>query len=181
VEEFDPLVLPDFRGNTRQRCYACKQAMLVRAAQVAEALAAEVLWDGTNADDLKDYRPGLLAAREAGVVSPLLKAGLGKQAIRQVSQQLGLPADKPPQSCLATRFPYHTTLTREDLERVGRAEAWLRSRGFTQVRLRVRDGQARLELRPEEWRAFLAQDLKRPFLAVLNRLGFQGLELTMPG
>ena len=72
-------------------------------------------------------------------------------------------------------------MTWEALDRVGRAEAWLRARGFTHVRLRVHDGQVRLELRPEEWQAFLAQDLKRPFLAVLNRLGFQSLELTLPG
>jgi len=155
--------------------------MLAKAGKVAAALTADVLWDGANADDLQDYRPGLLAAREAGVVSPLLEAGLGKAEIRQLSQRLGLPEDKPPQSCLATRFPYHTTLTREALDRVGRAEAWLRGRGFTHVRLRVHDEQVRLELRPEEWQAFLSQDLKRSFLAVLNRLGFQSLELTLPG
>ncbi len=181
LAEINPLVLPDFRENTPQRCYACKQAMLAKAGKVAAALTADVLWDGANADDLQDYRPGLLAAREAGVVSPLLEAGLGKAEIRQLSQRLGLPEDKPPQSCLATRFPYHTTLTREALDRVGRAEAWLRGRGFTHVRLRVHDEQVRLELRPEEWQAFLSQDLKRSFLAVLNRLGFQSLELTLPG
>lgn len=178
--EFDPLLLPDFRGNTPRRCYACKQALLARAREVAVALQAEAIWDGTNRDDLRDFRPGLEAAREAGVVSPLLEAGLQKSDIRKLSRELGLPGDKPPQSCLATRFPYDTTLTGEALARVGQAEAWLRARGFTHVRLRVWGAQVRLELRPEEWPVFLTRDFRRPFLAVLNSLDFRGLELAIP-
>ena len=179
--ELDPLLLPDFRENTRQRCYVCKQAMLARAQKVAAALQAEAIWDGTNLDDLGDFRPGLKAAREAGVISPLLTAGLGKKGIRELSRKLGLPEDKPSQSCLATRFPYNTTLTREALARVGRAEAWLRARGFSHVRLRVRDREARLELAPEEWPIFLCQGLRGPFLGLLNSLGFEVLELALPG
>jgi uncharacterized protein len=181
LAEFDPLVLPDFRENTRRRCYVCKQAIVAKARQVAAALAAEALWDGTNVDDLGDFRPGLQAAREAGVESPLLAAGLGKKEIRELSRRLGLPGDKPSQSCLATRFPYNTTLTREALARVGRAESWLKARGFSHVRLRVRDRGACLELRPEEWPLFFARGLRGPFLGVLNSLGFEGLELALPG
>ena len=181
LAELDPLTLPDFRKNTPQRCYVCKKAMLAQAKKVATALKAEAIWDGTNVDDLGDFRPGLKAAREAGVESPLLTAGLGKKEIRGLSRGLGLPADKSPQSCLATRFPYNTTLTREDLARVGRGEAWLKSRGFSYVRLRVRGREVRLELRPEEWPVFFAHDLRRPFLGLLNSLGFEGLELAMPG
>jgi uncharacterized protein len=181
LAEFDPLTLPDFRENTPRRCYVCKQAMLARAQEVAAALNAEAIWDGTNLDDLGDFRPGLQAAREAGVESPLLTAGLRKNDIRELSPGLGLPADKPPQSCLATRFPYNTTLSREDLSRVGRAEAWLKARGFSHVRLRVRGREVRLELRPEEWPIFFAHDLRRPFLSLLNSLGFAGLELALPG
>jgi pyridinium-3,5-biscarboxylic acid mononucleotide sulfurtransferase len=181
LAEFDPLTLPDFRENTPRRCYVCKKAMLARAQEVAATLATEVIWDGTNVDDLGDFRPGLQAAREAGVESPLLSAGLGKKEIRKLSQELGLPADKPSQSCLATRFPYNTTLTREDLARVGRAEAWLKARGFSHVRLRVRGREVRLELRAEEWPLFFADDLRRPFLGLLNSLGFGGLQLAVPG
>jgi len=179
--EFDPLSLPDFRENTRRRCYACKQALLARAVRVAAALQVEAIWDGTNLDDLRDFRPGLQAAREEGVVSPLLEAGLGKEDIRQLSRQLGLPGDKTPQSCLATRFPYNTTLSQEALARVGRGEAWLRGRGFTHVRLRVRGEEVRLELSGEEWPVFLGQGFRRPFLAVLQALGFRGLEPAIPG
>jgi uncharacterized protein len=179
--EFDSLALPDFRENTRQRCYACKQAIIGRAQEVAAALRADAIWDGANMDDLGDYRPGLQAAREAGVESPLITAGLGKKEIRELSRTLGLPDDKPPQSCLATRFPYDTTLSREALARVGRAEAWLKARGFSHVRLRVKGEETRLELRPEEWPVFFAQGLRGPFLSFLHSLGFQGLELALPG
>ena len=148
VREIDPLSLPEFRHNRRQRCYACKQAIITRAWEIAAARGHSTLWDGTNLDDLADFRPGLAALREQGVESPLLAAHLGKAAIRALSRGLGLDAARPSQSCLATRFPYDTELTREDLARVGRGEAWLRRRGFSRVRLRVQGDRVRLELAP---------------------------------
>ena len=181
LADFDPLTLPDFRENTRRRCYVCKKTMLAQARQAAANVQAEAIWDGTNVDDLGDFRPGLQAIQEAGVESPLLSAGLGKKDIRELSHKLGLPADKPSQSCLATRFPYNTTLTRESLARVGQAEAWLKARGFSHVRLRVRGRDVRLELRPEEWPIFFARSLRGPFLGLLNSLGFAGLDLAVPG
>jgi uncharacterized protein len=179
VREFDPLVLPDFRENTPARCYACKKAVIEAGWKMAGKLGAGVLGDGTNLDDLADFRPGLKAARELGVTSPLLAAGLGKAAIRELSRNLGLPV-KSPQSCLATRFPYHTRLTREALSRVGRGEAWLRRRGFTWVRLRVRQDEGRLELPPEEWPAFLAPEVRGPFAALAARLGLGPVYLDLP-
>ena len=173
VRETDPLTLPDFRHNTRKRCYACKRAIIEQAWKMAAARGLEEIWDGTNLDDLADFRPGLQAAREMGVESPLLAAGLGKAAIRDLSRQMGLPGDMPSQSCLATRFPYDTVLTREALARVGRAESWLRRRGFTQVRLRISGDQARLELAPEEWPAFLNPEVRRAFSALAAGLGWE--------
>ncbi len=181
VRPIDPLFLPDFRGNTPRRCYACKRAVITRGWEVARARGAEVLWDGTNLDDLGDFRPGLQAARELGVASPLLEAGLNKTAIRALSRSLNLPV-KPAQSCLATRFPYGTQLTREALERVGQAETWLRRRRFSHVRLRVPEaGRVRLELAPEEWPAFLAPQMRAPFTALCQRLGCGRLSLDLPG
>jgi len=104
VREMDLLTLPEFRYNTPARCYACKQTLTAQGWQMARAWGAHALWDGTNRDDLRDFRPGLKATREAGVASPLLELGLGKREIRKFSAALGLPGDKPPQSCLATRF-----------------------------------------------------------------------------
>ncbi len=179
VRQFDPLLLPAFRENSRQRCYACKSAIIAGARQVARALGAEALWDGTNVDDLGQFRPGLLAAGELGVRSPLAEAGLGKTAIRDLSRALGLDWQKPPQSCLATRFPYHTPLTREAMGRVGEAEAWLRRRGLAYVRLRVVGDQARLELAPADWTAFLTPAVRRPFTALMARLGWRGVDLEI--
>jgi uncharacterized protein len=177
IREFDPLNLADFAGNTRNRCYACKRSIILLAQDAVRAQGAQVIWDGTNADDLHDFRPGMLAARELGVVSPLLDMGYGKAAIRAMSRILGLPADRPPQSCLATRFPYDTPLSRESLAKVGRAEAWLAFRGFTRVRLRLREDGVRLELPEEHWPAFLNPEVRRPFLALLAALELGPLEM----
>jgi len=180
IRETNPFSLPDFRHNTRLRCYACKKALIEQAWEIAADLGIEEVWDGTNVDDLADFRPGLQAARELGVQSPLLEAGMGKAAIRHLSRQLGLPGDKSPQSCLATRFPYDTLLTIEALARVGRAESWLRRWGFTYVRLRIRGDQARLELAPGEWPAFLAPEARGPFTALVAGLGWE-LDLDVSG
>jgi uncharacterized protein len=180
VQEFDPLALPRFRENTRERCYVCKRAVIERGLKLAAASGAPVLWDGTNLDDLSDFRPGLKAARELGVVSPLTAAGLGKAAIRGLSRTLGLDWQKPSQSCLATRFPYHTLLTREALARVGQGEAWLGRRGFCGMRLRLEGAGVRLELPPGAWTAFLAPRVRGPFVALVSRLGLGPLSLDLP-
>ena len=110
VRSFDPLALPDFRENSRQRCYACKRAIIAQAWQVAREQGAEVLWDGTNLDDLGDFRPGLQAARELGVASPLLAAGLDKAAIR-------VPESGPkPSHQAAPELPGHPLSLRRHLD-----------------------------------------------------------------
>jgi pyridinium-3,5-biscarboxylic acid mononucleotide sulfurtransferase len=180
VQSFNPLTLPEFRQNRRERCYVCKQAMIARARDMTAAWGTEVWWDGTNVDDLGEFRPGLRALQEAGVASPLAAAGLNKAAIRTLSRHLGLDADRPSQSCLATRFPYDTELSAADLARVGRAEVWLRSRGFSQVRFRVRGDRARLVLAPEAWPAFLAPEVRRRFTGLVAGLGYTELGLDGP-
>jgi uncharacterized protein len=181
VRRFDPLVLPEFRHNRRERCYVCKRAIIQEARRIMAAGGATVLWDGTNLDDLSEGRPGFRAIRELGVESPLLLAGLGKAAIRALSRDLGLDGARASQSCLATRFPYDTELTEETLARAGRAEAWLRQRGFGRVRLRVEGDRARLELSPEEWPAFLAPEVRGPYIAYLAALGFEQPSLDGTG
>ncbi len=171
VRRFDPLRLPEFRHNRRERCYVCKRA-IIQEAQIIAGQEVTALWDGTNLDDLAEERPGFRAVRELGVESPLLAAGLGKAAIRVMSRDLGLDQARPSQSCLATRFSYDTELTEENMSRVGQGEAWLRQRGFGRVRLRVEGDRVRLELSPEEWAAFLAPEVRGPFTAFLTGLGF---------
>jgi pyridinium-3,5-biscarboxylic acid mononucleotide sulfurtransferase len=179
VRNCNPLSLPEFLHNTVERCYACKKAIITQAWEIAAASGLPALWDGTNLDDTGEFRPGMRAIRELGVDSPLLLAGLGKASIRTLSRDLGLDDTRPSQSCLATRFPYNTELTRAGLVRVGRAEAWLRRRGFSRVRLRVQEDRVRLELAPEEWPAFLAPDVRRSFTAFIMTLGFKELALDM--
>jgi uncharacterized protein len=181
VRAFDPLSLPEFRHNTLKRCYACKQAIITQAWEIANACGISVLWDGTNLDDLADFRPGMRALQELGVESPLLLTGIGKAAIRTLGRDLGLDGSRPSQSCLATRLPYGTEITENDLARVGRGETWLKRRGFSRVRLRVQGDRAKLALAPEEWAAFLAPEVRRAFTAFIISLGFSDLTLDGPG
>ncbi|WP_449244892.1 ATP-dependent sacrificial sulfur transferase LarE [Desulfobacca acetoxidans] len=147
TEDFDPFGLPDFRENTPERCYACKCEMYRRGWEIASKFEAEVLLDGTNLDDLNDTRPGLKAAQEMGVRSPFLKIGWRKADIRELSRVWQLPGwDRPPQSCLATRFPAYTHLRSQDLQKVDQVETFLGDKGFGPIRCRVHGDLVRLEL-----------------------------------
>jgi uncharacterized protein len=147
-EEID---IPGFSDNPPDRCYYCKNELFSLIRHIAEQEGFEAVFDGSNADDLKDYRPGMKALREQGVLSPLCESGLTKQEIRQLSGQMGLPtADKPTFACLASRFPYGERITREKLQRVGMVEKALRELGFTQFRVRSHGDLARIELTGQE-------------------------------
>lgn len=180
--EFNPLDLPDFRDNTPRRCYACKSAMYRLARQVLSEWGGEVLFDGANRDDLEDYRPGQQAGRELGVRSPLQEVGFTKAEIRALSRELGLPGwDKPAQSCLATRFPPNTRLTRSDLEKVATVEEFLQNQGLALVRLRVHGPLLRLEISPDDWPRVLAVELRTSLNELIQRLGWLYLTLDLKG
>lgn len=145
------LVDPRFRANPTDRCYYCKLELFSLLRTVADARGLRHLADGTNGDDCSDHRPGMRAAREYGVVSPLQDAGMSKADVREVSRMLGLPTwDKPSQSCLASRFPYGEEITEDGLARVARAEDALRAMGLRQFRVRSHGDVARLEVEPDE-------------------------------
>ena len=138
---------PEYTSNPDDRCYACKRELHRRLAPIAEQAGGAQVLDGVNLDDLSDHRPGLRAAREHGVISPLADQGIAKAAVRQISRSLGLPWwDKPAQPCLASRFPYGEPISRTRLERVAAAEQWLRLQGFQELRVRSQGDTARLEL-----------------------------------
>ncbi|RLA89552.1 MAG: ATP-dependent sacrificial sulfur transferase LarE [Deltaproteobacteria bacterium] len=180
--EFNPLELPDFRDNTSRRCYACKGAMYRLGQQVLSEWGGEVLFDGANRDDLDDYRPGQQAARELGVRSPLQEVGFTKAEIRALSRELSLSGwDKPAQSCLATRFPPNTRLTRTDLEKVATVEEFLQNQGLALVRLRVHGPLVRLEISPDEWPRLLAVELRTSLTELIQRLGWLYLTLDLKG
>jgi pyridinium-3,5-biscarboxylic acid mononucleotide sulfurtransferase len=142
-EEMD---IPGFSDNPPHRCYYCKKELFSKIKDIADAGKYEAVFDGSNVDDLKDYRPGRKAIEELSIRSPLCEAGMTKEEIRGFSRQAGLPtAHKPSFACLASRFPYGESITKEKLDRVGKAEQVLRLMGFTQFRVRSHGEVARIE------------------------------------
>jgi pyridinium-3,5-biscarboxylic acid mononucleotide sulfurtransferase len=182
VEAFDPFIIPDFRNNTPQRCYACKRAIYQRSYEIAADLGAEAVMDGANADDAAADRPGLAAAVEMGIRSPLRETGFTKNQIRELSRIWQLPGwNRPAQSCLATRLPTNTPLEVATLQKVDRVETWLRQRGLGPVRLRVHGDLLRLELPPEQWGQVLAPEIKAALHSLVADLGWRYLTLDLVG
>lgn len=147
----DPFSAAGFRENRRDRCYICKHFLFSALLEKAKEEGIPFVADGTNADDRKEFRPGLRALKELDIRSPLAEAGLTKKEIRELSEKEGLPTwNKPSFSCLATRFPYGEELTVEKLRRTEAAENLLADLGFTQRRVRVHGNLARIEVLPAE-------------------------------
>lgn len=147
-EELD---IPGFAQNTPDRCYHCKHELFSQLCTIAKENGLNVVFEGSTVDDLSDYRPGRKAIKELGIISPLLETGFSKNEIRACSQQLHLEtATKPSYACLASRFPYGETITREKLMRVGTAEEAIKELGFRQFRVRSHENLARIEIAPAE-------------------------------
>ena len=147
----NPFSVEGFRENGRDRCYICKHFLFSVLLEKAKEEGIPFVADGTNADDTKEFRPGLRALKELEIRSPLAEAGLTKKEIRELSEKEGLPTwNKPSFSCLATRFPYGEELTVEKLRRTEAAENLLAELGFTQRRVRVHGNLARIEVLPAE-------------------------------
>lgn len=173
VFESRELEVPGYRDNPPNRCYLCKRALFEGMWEVARERGHQVLVDGSNLDDVGDYRPGLKALSELGVRSPLREAGLGKADIRLLSRELGLPTwSKPSFACLATRIPYGEAITPQKLAMVDRAEQALLEKGFTQVRVRAHGNVARVELAPQEIGRAMAEPLRGQISACLHEAGF---------
>lgn len=173
---------PSYVANNPDRCFHCKSELYRIAVTKGRELGLAAIVNGTNTDDLGDYRPGLQAAREAGVISPLVDAGFTKADVREVSAALGLPVwNKPAAACLSSRIPYGTSVTRERLAQIGGFEAAIRALGFEQVRVRYHDSLARIELAvPELVRA--AEPLLRDAIVEAGkRHGFRYVTLDLAG
>ena len=142
---------PNYAANPTQRCFYCKSDLFTRVKAVADERGIAAIASGANADDTGDFRPGLDAGKQLGVVTPLLTAGLTKDDVRAASRAMGLDTwSKPAMACLASRVPYGQPITPEKLARIEQAEALLFEMGFTQVRVRDHDTVARIELLPED-------------------------------
>ena len=173
---------PNYTTNPTNRCYFCKSELHDTLKPLALARGYGYVVDGVNADDLHDYRPGIQAAQERGVRSPLAEVGLSKMEVRQLSQQLGLPWwNKPAQPCLSSRFPYGEAITTHKLHRVGRAEIYLRRLGYQQLRVRSEGETARIELPAQEIVTFLQQTDRTALVKTFQELGFQYVTLDLEG
>jgi uncharacterized protein len=192
AEEFDVPVLeldteeladPRYAANPSNRCYFCKTELWGKLVPVARARGFPTVADGTNADDLGDYRPGAKAAAEHAVASPLADLGFTKAAIRERSRALGLPTWQQPSSpCLSSRLPYGTGVTAERLQQVERAESALRALGVTgDLRVRYHDDLARVEIGHEQLGDWLAADSAGALAAAVRGAGFARVALDLRG
>ena len=173
---------PNYTSNPVNRCYFCKSELHDTLKPLAIQRGYPYVVDGVNADDLKDYRPGIQAAKERGARSPLAEVGVTKLEVRQLAQELGLPWwDKPAQPCLSSRFPYGEEITVLKLQRVGRSEKYLRQLGLKNLRVRSEGDTARIELPAEEIKEFiLSVDLPK-LVAMFQEFGFVYVTLDLEG
>ncbi len=173
---------PAYASNPADRCYACKRELHRHLAEISRAAAGAQVLDGVNHDDLGDHRPGIDAAREAGVCSPLAELQIDKATVRRVSKALGFPWwDKPAQPCLASRFPYGEGITASRLSRVAQAERWLQQRHFDQVRVRSQGETARIEVPAERLAELMQEDLRQELVQAFLQLGFTAVSLDLEG
>ncbi|HEY3138428.1 MAG TPA: ATP-dependent sacrificial sulfur transferase LarE [Blastocatellia bacterium] len=179
TEEFDD---PNYTSNPANRCYYCKSELYSKLALLARERGFDVICDGTNADDVGDYRPGRQAARERGVRSPLLECSMTKSDIRELSRRAGLATwDQPASACLSSRVPYGQIVTLEKLSMIDKAEMALKELGFRQVRVRHHGEVARIEVAEEELSRALNPEMARRMSAALKALGFKYVTLDLEG
>jgi uncharacterized protein len=173
---------PNYTSNPINRCYFCKSELHDTLKPIALKRGYPYVVDGVNADDLRDYRPGIQAAKERGVRSPLAEVGITKLEVRQLSEKLGLPWwNKPAQPCLSSRFPYGEEITVTKLQRVGRAEIYLRQLGYSNLRVRSSGDTARIELPPEEIKDFVLNTNLAELVKVFQSYGFIYVTLDLEG
>ena len=173
---------PRYAANDGARCYFCKVNLYGVLKPLAQAGGYAWIANGTNLDDLGDYRPGIAAGKENGARSPLVEAGFTKADVRALSKERGLPSwDKPAQACLSSRIPYGTTVTAEALTRVARAESCLRALGFRQIRVRHHDAIARIEVGPEDFPRLADDAVRRGVVERLRELGYLYVTLDLAG
>lgn len=170
------------RRNAENRCYVCKKAIFGQIIACARERGVAVVADGSNLDDLGDYRPGLAALEELSVVSPLRDAGCTKRDIRALSRELGLPTwSKRSSACLATRFPYGEDITPEKLARVDAAEEALLDLGFDQVRVRVHGDVARIEVPSDRLAALIEPQMRSAVVDALRGIGYSYITMDLVG
>lgn len=180
--EYNELDIPGFAENPVDRCYICKKQLFTMIKNEASKRGIATVCEGSNMDDNGDYRPGLKAIKEMDVKSPLQIAELTKQEIRNLSKDYNLPTwNKPSLACLATRFVYGETITKEKLIMVGKAEQLLVNLGFKQMRVRLHGTIARIELLPEDFEKFMQEEIRNKVNSEFKNYGFSYVTLDIQG
>lgn len=179
VIEYNPLDILEFRENHKDRCYYCKKNLMQRIKSEANRNDFENVLDGKNSNDLKVYRPGNKATEELEIISPLAELDIDKSAIREEARNLGIKFwNKPSNSCLATRFPYNTVLTEEDLSKVDKSEGLIKSLGIQRVRVRIHGNIARIEVEKKDFGKILENE---KIVNNIKKLGFDYVTLDLDG
>jgi uncharacterized protein len=180
IFDFNPFSYPDVRKNDHLRCYHCKKAIMGELKTIAETLGFNHIADGANADDVDDYRPGIRAADELGVIHPFMLAGMNKNDIRRYSREYGLLNwDTPAAACLASRIQYGVALESHLLKMIEQAEEYLEKSGFPACRVRYVDHRAEIEINPSFFRHII--DLSSEITDTLKSLGFEAVLLNLEG
>lgn len=180
--EYSELAIENYADNTPNRCYFCKHELFSKLQPVAAKHGITAVIDGTNADDVGDWRPGMKAASELKVLSPLKECGISKAQVRDLSRALGLPNwDKPSMPCLSSRVAYGIKIDKKKLEQIAAGEKFLRQNGFRQVRVRHHEAIARIEVAPEEIGRLLEPEMRTRVAAKLIELGFRYVTLDLLG
>ena len=173
---------PDYTTNPSNRCYFCKTELYDQLEVLRERWDVEVIFDGSNADDVSDYRPGHKAAREREVISPLVETNITKEEIRKLSRKRGLPTwDQPAMPCLSSRFPYGVKITEKKLGQVEQAEAFLRNLGLCNFRVRHHENLARIEVDQSEMSRLMDPKLFEQISSRLKSIGYSYVTLDLEG
>ena len=171
-----------YSKNPKDRCFACKKELHKHTKYLIKEFNFQIVLDGVNLDDLQDYRPGIQAAKDAGVISPLAKFNFTKKDIRDISKALGFPWwDKPAQPCLSSRFPYGHEITNERLKMVEKAEEYLKKGGIKEVRVRCQGSTARIEIPKDEFNNFFNKYDFNDLVKNFSDLGFNCTSLDLEG
>lgn len=170
------------RENPENHCYLCKHHIFKTLLEITKEKQIPYLLEGTNSDDLGDYRPGMKALKELDVISPLLENNFTKKDIRTLSAHFGLETwDKPAYACLLSRIPYDTKVTKEKLERIEHAEKFLMDLGFRAVRVRDHDTVARIEVSPKDFSEICNSETAKRISEKLKSFGYQYVSLDLQG
>ena len=181
IETFE-LEDESYSNNPKERCFACKRELHKHTTIISKKLNYENVLDGVNLDDLGDYRPGINAAKAAGVISPLAILKFSKKDIRDISKSLCLPWwDKPAQPCLSSRFPYGYEITHKRLKMIEKAEEYIRNVGIKEVRVRSQGTSARIEIPKDEIKTFIDLYNRDDLLKFFFKLGYKSASLDLEG